>query len=356
MANYQTPVKVEAKKHSPFTHEDRVAPEYIPISARPNNLLELSSDGLYLGITPNLPVVYVDASLGNNSNPGTEARPLRTLDRALELIERETLFLEAEIIVALKCGQEHELTKRHYLANKAKLVITYYGDDTYGSYNTDPYARYLRNLNRPVIKPLPFEEDGLQRLAGFDSSVAHWGVRIDLPEHTGEYLPEAAYGVVDYICPNVERLNDIDVDMQGVIVNKADYQGEYGFLGILSRTKVTLNFYASQLLLNNTKANATSNLGIRELAKREDFIKFYNDKLPGSDRVFLYESTQNSSNGSGLLELYWVDVPVSSVAAGATIETFPYLLDSSYGLRYYFHNMKTMPNGQPLSVLSPRNF
>lgn len=356
MANYQTPVKVESKKHSPFSHEDRVSPEYIPISERPNNLIEVASDGLYLGITPNLPEVYVDASVGNDSNPGTAARPLRTIDKAMELIAEETLFLESEIVVALKCGQDHELTKRHYLTNKARLVITYYGDTNYGSYNTDPYARYLRDLNRPIIKPLPFEEGGLQRLAGFDSSVAHWGVHIELPPHTGDYLPEAAYGVVDYIVPNVNRLNDIDVDLQGVVVNKPDFQGEYGFLGILSRTKVVLNTYASQFLLSGQKANATSNLGIRELAKREDFVKFYNDKLPGSDRIFLYESTQNSSNGSGLLELYWVDVPVSSIPAGPTIETFPYLLDSSYGLRYYFHNMKTTPNGQPLSVLSPRNF
>lgn len=60
----------------------------VKVSTQPGNLLEMRADGLYYGIEapPDLANLYVSTSLGNDSNPGTRERPLRTINEALRRI------------------------------------------------------------------------------------------------------------------------------------------------------------------------------------------------------------------------------------------------------------------------------
>ena len=59
----------------------------VRLSSTSGNLLEKRSDGLYYGTTapPELQNIYIDAVNGSDSNPGTRAQPLQTLQYALSL-------------------------------------------------------------------------------------------------------------------------------------------------------------------------------------------------------------------------------------------------------------------------------
>lgn len=60
----------------------------VKVSTQPGNLLEMRADGLYYGIEapPDLANLYVSTSLGNDGNPGTRERPLKTINEALRRI------------------------------------------------------------------------------------------------------------------------------------------------------------------------------------------------------------------------------------------------------------------------------
>lgn len=60
----------------------------VKLSNDAGNLLELREDGLYYGIQapPDLTNLYVDAVNGSDTNPGSKAEPLKTLDKALLMV------------------------------------------------------------------------------------------------------------------------------------------------------------------------------------------------------------------------------------------------------------------------------
>jgi hypothetical protein len=74
----------------------------VRLSATSGNLLEKRSDGLYYGTVapPELQNIYVDAVNGSDSNPGTRAQPLQTLQYALSLgasgIDRNIFLYEQQ--------------------------------------------------------------------------------------------------------------------------------------------------------------------------------------------------------------------------------------------------------------------
>lgn len=55
--------------------------KHIGISSQPGNLLQMRDDGIYYGIQarPDLANLFIDGQRGNDSNPGTWDKPLRTL-------------------------------------------------------------------------------------------------------------------------------------------------------------------------------------------------------------------------------------------------------------------------------------
>lgn len=60
----------------------------IKLSKSPGNLIELREDGLYYGVQapPDLTNIYVDAVNGSDTNRGSKAEPLKTLDKALSMV------------------------------------------------------------------------------------------------------------------------------------------------------------------------------------------------------------------------------------------------------------------------------
>lgn len=77
------------KRHNPLADGDKLEAKSIPLSSGSGNLLEVRDDGLYYGIVPPADVanLYVDNVSGSDDNPGTRAKPLKTLQAAFNKVQ-----------------------------------------------------------------------------------------------------------------------------------------------------------------------------------------------------------------------------------------------------------------------------
>lgn len=83
--------------HGTGTESDKLG---VQLSKNAGNLLEIRSDGLYYGATAtdDLLNLYVDSANGDDKNPGTRGKPLKTLNRALTITPKNksnTIHLRA---------------------------------------------------------------------------------------------------------------------------------------------------------------------------------------------------------------------------------------------------------------------
>lgn len=99
------------------------------LSSHSGNLLQVREDGLYYGITqePKYETLYVDAVNGNDSNPGTEALPLRTYATALSKPR-----LPGNRHIYLRAGQDN-----HFYTNGDKALGVAGGGVTVASYGPE---------------------------------------------------------------------------------------------------------------------------------------------------------------------------------------------------------------------------
>ena len=65
------------------------------LSEDDGNLLEWRENGLYYGIQApkNISTLYIHANEGNDTNPGTRARPLRTINAALNQYKKSQQYI-----------------------------------------------------------------------------------------------------------------------------------------------------------------------------------------------------------------------------------------------------------------------
>lgn len=126
----------------------------VAISKAGDNMLQMRNDGLYYGFTAKeeLRSLYV-ANNGDDNNPGTRERPLRTLQRVAELVK------DAPVTYTINLHENHTFDAPVMLnVPHATLVVRAYGptiDSTYPSATPcNPFYRgySAKTYPRPTIR------------------------------------------------------------------------------------------------------------------------------------------------------------------------------------------------------------
>ncbi|MDR1842299.1 MAG: phage tailspike protein [Citrobacter amalonaticus] len=128
----------------------------VQLSSDNGNLLEIRDNGVFYGITPPAEILnlYVDSIDGDDTNPGTRAEPLKTLNRAFAL----TPATQSNTI-HLKAGQQFFFYTHNIYGQR---VIRPYGDpfidgDKVPALSPEIpyyYGEVVNDMNRPIIRPV----------------------------------------------------------------------------------------------------------------------------------------------------------------------------------------------------------
>jgi len=354
------------KAHRPMVPgSDVLNPALVPMSARAGNVLQDLADGLYLGDQLDLAVYYVN-SAGDDTAAGTKAAPWKTLDGALANLvgKNPNARYKSTAVLALQSGQAFTLTTDVNIYG-GSLNIAFYGDAQYGDFNSaavgtagaDPAV--MSDLVRPTITPAIGQVNAQWKIAGFNvfgGNMQLTGVSVQLPAAPVTPSISLYSTFADFVrFPNG---GGGSCDLYGSIFNITDTAAFWGVVGVLARARVsTLTQFACQFQVNATLINSTAATPA-QLTARNNFIKFYAD-FAGNNQSLgtLSPTAQNSSGGSGLLNLMWSDTEALVVSTGKTNQaTFPLLTNVSYGLRNYFTGLVRGQQQQPMNVITPRLF
>ena len=140
------------------------AVKHLTVSTDSGNLIGTRANGIYYGIEapPNLSNLYVDAIDGLDTNSGSKEAPLKTLDKALSMIDKDvsnTIHLKS-IPVDREGGACYYISARYGISGGATRTIVVYDDPWYDGdkwtemYNaTSKLARNYEsgNIRRPAI-------------------------------------------------------------------------------------------------------------------------------------------------------------------------------------------------------------
>lgn len=364
-----------ANVHRPMDAGATVPVTAIPISLQTGNLMKSLSDGVYYGDYSGL-ILYVDSVAGLDTNAGTKAAPLKTIDQAfasLTALFPSGYYEGRNVAIALKAGQTYPWKSTFTMSGDCDLKITFYGDTKYGDFNgaaigTGASPWYMSDLARPNLTPVSsVQTGGLQQLAGINrrgGTIAFMGVLITLPAAPSAGAPISAYsGYCDVVRSPSPTLgmplgDDGGVHLLGSIVNMSDVTAYWGFLGTFARTTVRFSEYASQFQIGGVIMNAAAAPTTAQLAARQYFIKFLADS-PGNNQatVALSSNSSNSSAGSGLVFAMWSEAQALVVTGTTTnLATYPISFDPGYGLVNYIFNLSKTANGQSLNFLNTRLF
>jgi hypothetical protein len=244
-----------ANVHRPMDTGATVPVTAVPISATIGNKTQALSDGIYSGDYSGL-ILYVDSVNGLDTNAGTKASPLKTIDAAFSALNAlfpGGYYSGRNIAIALKAGQNYPWTSTFNMSGDCDLKITFYGDTNYGDFNgaaigTGANPWNMSNLARPNLMPVSsVQTGGLQQLAGINrrgGTIAFLGVLITLPAAPYAGAPISAYSgycdVVRSLSPalGMPLGDDGGVHLLGSIVNMSDITAFWGFLGTFARATV----------------------------------------------------------------------------------------------------------------------
>ena len=340
---------------------DTLTPSVTPLSARPNNDLQILGDGLYVGNQTLGPILYIDSTTGLDSlgRGFTRNTPLLTLDYALSTILGGQLT-NTNLTISLKAGEGFVMIN-NFLLNNSKLIINSYGDATGDGgtliAGTTTYVDYGIALARPFISPVSTSTNGYYGCAQFvlqdNSRLTFSGLQILLPNNPGGINP-SAYGIYSdvVLCPN-DHLGSFAI--KGCIINIQDSNSLCGLLGVHARSiGCTFSEYASQFLVGGQKVVAGAS--VANLNARANFIKMYND-FAGNDQVStsVNPTSLNSSPGTSILKLMWSDTASQIIQGNSyNLGTYPLLTDAAYGLKYYFTGLVRDQQSRPLNLQSGR--
>jgi hypothetical protein len=373
----QTPVFFDstANVHRPMDAGATVPVTAIPISATVGNKAQLLSDGVYSG-DYNGTILYVDSVNGLDTNAGTKAAPLKTIDKAftnLNALFPGGVYAGRNVAIALKAAQNYPWTTTFNMSGDCDLKITFYGDANYGDFNgpaigTGANPWNMSNLARPNLMPVSsVQAGGLQQLAGINRSggtIAFLGVTITLPAAPSAGAPISAYSgycdVVRSLSPSLGMPlgDDGAVHLLGSIVNMSDITAYWGFLGTFARATVRFSQFASQFQIGGAIMNAAASPTTAQLTARQYFIKFLSDAAGNNQStVSLAANSSNSSAGSGMVFAMWSEAQALVVTGTTTnLATYPLSFDPGYGLVNYILNLSKTANGQSLNFLNTRLF
>ena len=128
------------------------AVKHLTVSTDSGNLIENRANGIYYGIEapPNLSNLYVDAIGGLDTNPGSKEAPLKTLDKALSMIDSDvsnTIHLKT-----IPADREHEvcyyISKRYFVTGGATRTIKIYDDPWYDGAKWTEFYNATNRLTR----------------------------------------------------------------------------------------------------------------------------------------------------------------------------------------------------------------
>lgn len=324
---------------------DNIPPDAVPISSLVGNKLTYATDGLYLGNKiSETNTIYV-SNEGQDSNDGLSANaPKASLDNALDAIVASAHLLMGtlEFTVLLREGDEFTVTKIYNFP--FKLNIGFYDPVEGGDYTSDvgdTKAYLVQRESHPVVTFMPVEGTTPVNLAGFEGGEINlYGVEITFPLQS--------YGIDDYGITGVFR-KDVKVGLFGCKVNLED---QYGLINVLPNYKCRLRAYGSQITVRGQRVDSNTSPYYN---LRNRFIRFYLAPATNNDDVYyLNPSSLTSSNGSGLLELDWIDSEPLSVQPGiVSCESYPKQQASALGLRNYISGI-IRSSTIPLNVITGR--
>lgn len=359
--------------HRPLATDERLTNDSIPVSQLPGNNIRLVQDGLYVGSATQATAYYVSSVSGvNATDAGTKVKPFQTIQYALDTIlasydlgdtTPDLNTVNGSITLALKAGETFPFTKTYNV--RGRVELTFWDDPQYGDFNglligspgVEP--AYMADLQRPVITPAVeastnngiYHLQLLDSLTGSPSTVALYGVRVDLPA----FSSAADSDYCSFV--NVAYSNAGRMQILGSIVNRTDTQSSYGAFGIHSRSEGILEEYCSQFLIQGNQIQPVGG-GFQptadQLLARKYFITFYPD-LKGNNQSG--GTLLNAPAPTGLLRLMWSVETADPVLPGKTnLATYPVLSDVTYGLGNYFFNLTRDNQGRPLNVTTAQLF
>lgn len=144
----------DKRQHQPLAEGDTLNTSAIPISKDDGNMIQVRDDGIYYGTTApaDISSLYISTSLGSDTNPGTRAAPLKTVEAALDIIRERNA--PGAYNIHLRAGETFKPTRRVFLTEGTwRLTFTYYDDPLFGDiqarngYWPDVDAR----LKRPTV-------------------------------------------------------------------------------------------------------------------------------------------------------------------------------------------------------------
>lgn len=169
----------------------KVKNSLIPVSPDAGNLITMRPNGIYYGTQApaDLSNIYVDSVYGNDNNPGTRDRPLRTMARWCQMMNYR---VDKIVGVNLRAGQDH-LLPPILVTDNGKLYIKVYDDpymdgdksttraiDPSGALDGFVYQNYaVEYINRARLH-FCYKEVDIRRVGGSYSIVAEGNSAIEL--------------------------------------------------------------------------------------------------------------------------------------------------------------------------------
>lgn len=356
-----------ANVHRPMDTGATVPPTTLPLSTTQGNTVQLMADGLYVGHQNGL-VLYVDSVAGNDTNAGTtKAAPLLTLDHAFAILAAlfPIRYSGQSITIALKANQTYTLSSDFNIYQYSDLLLTFYGDPTYGDWNSPQVGSganpwNMVDLQRPIIEPQVSQVNGLWKLAGInnyggDLSLA--GITIQLPVAPASPSIALYGGYVDFVRHPQSQFEG-SLSLAGVVANMTDINAYWGFVAAFARGSMRLYQFCTQFQIGGKLMNAANAPTTAQLQARQYFIKFFQDFAGNNQQnIYLSTATSNSSGGSGFIKASWTDAAAMVVTGTSTnLSSYPLSFDPGYGLINYIFNLNKTANGTPLNFISSRLF
>lgn len=324
--------------------EDRLPPTTIPISSLPGNKLTHATDGMFLGDRLSATNTLYVSSAGSDGNSGlSEDEPKLTLDSAISsLIAASSLLVGSlEFTVLLNAGDTFNLNYAYSLP--FKLNVGFYNSE-YGSYLDDvneTKAYLVQQVNRPTLKVNVLSGPAPYNLAGFNAGEVNlYGINVTFTNQQ--------FDIDDYGLTGMFRY-DTHVGLFGCNV---DLSGEYGLINVLPNHKCRLRSYGTTVTVNGKRVESSESV---DFGRRNRMIRFYLAPATNNNTTYyLNPSSLTSSNGSGLLELDWIDSEALSIAEGVvSCESYPKQQATARGLRNYITGV-IRSSTIPLNVISGR--
>lgn len=169
----------------------------LAVSPDKGNMIELRDNGIYYGLVPKQGTIYVSSTLGNDSNDGSRSSPVKTVHRALNIINEQKTG--GVYWIRLRVGESFSLATNPLLGNASyQVYFAGYDDAKYGdALSFGIYATYaMQEYNRPKLTFDTYNENGVVRCAtilGSEVGLHFYGIEVHFASSAGASTSGASY-------------------------------------------------------------------------------------------------------------------------------------------------------------------